>query len=1088
MASHRLLDSPPQTQARSSETFRPPPLDSSLSIPELYDWHLQHTPNHRLFLYAREDGNIRTILWPEAVQAIHTGAKIIRARMGWELGNDEAGIVAIISLSDTIPYFITMMSIIRANYVVFPISPRNSAAAVAHLLDKVGVDHVLVGREQVMQDLVNDALDVLRDQYPSAPTPNLSPMFIFEDLFLPTEDGHAMSETLPFKYKGPNSPLIILHSSGSTGFPKPVPWTNHTLSQLALAPWFGECDLTGQVLSAHTIPMYHGMGMLQLLWTASCGYVVSAFEPKSPPITPTPDSLFVAAKATDSDIVFCVPTFVEAWSRNPEYVQWLSTRKGVMFGGGPLNKEVGDLLTSQGVTVFVLYGATEFGIVSTIIPAETGYDWEYIKFPKMITAKMVPYSVESNTFEFVVVSNHFSTPPVINTKIDGVDAYATSDIFVPHPTKDGYWKIFGRVDDQIMHSTGEKTNPGPLEAMLNQDPSVFASVVFGRGRFYAGVLVDPKPHLRFDPSDETRLAKFRNKIWPTIERMNAFAPQRSRLFKEMIVVSKPSRPFTYTAKGTPRRQAIIAEYEREIDALYEAVEESTQSNIAPPPRWDRDASTEYVRKVVTTVMGRTASDHDDIFQQGCDSLQATWIRNSVLRALRDSTQINTREIIHNFVVEYPSIEGLASYVLAILKGAGAGSDATLAQKVSAMRAMAQRYGRDFPPRGPSDVSLGPAGAVVLVTGTTGALGCYLLAQLVLDPKVAHIYALNRKSVSGKVLRRRQEEALADRGVDLAILDSEKITLVEGDPSLDQFGLPDDIYYNIRGSVTHIIHNAWPVNFNLALATFDANVRGLRRLIDFALTSASEPLRLVYTSSVGVFQNASDNKLMPEAPIEPEVAVGSGYTESKWVCEEILVETAKRTALKPLIVRVGQLSGGLTGAWNTNEWVPALIQSAEVLQCLPTDDKDVSWIPLHIAASAFVDLALALEVPSNHIVHIIHPRPVPWLTLASFLSSELSVALVPYHEWLGKLEAQHSEDTRLQTTLLQNLRALRLLPFFKNIAQNAWRGEAMGFPKLDVAQAQAYSTTLADPSLSQLGRGDVVAWIGYWRRNGLLSQM
>lgn len=53
-------------------------------------------------------------------------------------------------------------------------------------------------------------------------------------------------------------------------------------------------------------------------------------------------------------------------------------------------------------------------------------------------------------------------PVVFNTQVDGKDAYATSDLLLPHPTKPGLWKIYGRKDDQIMLSTGEKTNPGPL--------------------------------------------------------------------------------------------------------------------------------------------------------------------------------------------------------------------------------------------------------------------------------------------------------------------------------------------------------------------------------------------------------------------------------------------------------------------------------------------------------------------------------------------------------------------------------------------------------------------------------------------------
>ena len=46
-------------------------------------------------------------------------------------------------------------------------------------------------------------------------------------------------------------------------------------------------------------------------------------------------------------------------------------------------------------------------------------------------------------------------PSVVNTKVEGVDAYATSDLVVPHPTKLGYYRIHGRADDQIIHSTGK---------------------------------------------------------------------------------------------------------------------------------------------------------------------------------------------------------------------------------------------------------------------------------------------------------------------------------------------------------------------------------------------------------------------------------------------------------------------------------------------------------------------------------------------------------------------------------------------------------------------------------------------------------
>ncbi|KAJ3925590.1 MAG: hypothetical protein NXY57DRAFT_967569 [Lentinula lateritia] len=427
------------------------------------------------------------------------------------------------------------------------------------------------------------------------------------------------------------------------------------------------------------MPMYHGMGILQLCWTASTGIVVATFKPQSPVVLPTPENLFKAATATRSDILFCVPAFIEAWSRVPQYVDWLATGTGPwtfeteythnnkLFGGGPLNKKAGDLLSSKGVSIFVLYGLTETGIVSSLIPASPISDWEYFPLSCVVPAHMMPHG--ENRFELIMVSNEFSKPSAINTKIDGIDAYATSDLLLPHPTMSGYWHVFGRVDDQIIHNTGEKTKPAPLENTLNQDPHVAAAAaMFGHGHFQAGVLVEPKPPYKFEPSDETKLSEFRNKLWPTIEQMNNFAPQHSRVFKEMILVASPSKPFMYTAKNTARRQAILNQYEEEIEAVYKAVEETTQSDIPAPVEWNPLSTKSFVRNIVTQVLSHTVKDGDDIFQYGCDSLQATWIRNTIHRAIRESAEIDIRQLTSNFVYDHPTINQLAQHVLSVALG------------------------------------------------------------------------------------------------------------------------------------------------------------------------------------------------------------------------------------------------------------------------------------------------------------------------------------------------------------------------------------------------------------------------------------
>lgn len=86
----------------------------------------------------------------------------------------------------------------------------------------------------------------------------------------------------------------------------------------------------------------------------------------------------------------------------------------------------------------------------------------------------------------------------------------------------------------------------------------------------------------------------------------------------MIIVTDPAKPFTYTAKNTLRRQAIVAEYDPEIEALYAAVDETTQADLSPPTSWDLPSTTDFVRAVVTRVLKQPVKDNDDIFQQSCD--------------------------------------------------------------------------------------------------------------------------------------------------------------------------------------------------------------------------------------------------------------------------------------------------------------------------------------------------------------------------------------------------------------------------------------------------------------------------------------
>lgn len=67
--------------------------------------------------------------------------------------------------------------------------------------------------------------------------------------------------------------------------------------------------------------------------------------------------------------------------------------------------------------------------------------------------------------------------------------------------------------------------------------------MFGRGRFQNGILVQLKPQFAFDPQDDASVIKYRSLIWPSIQKMNDFAPSHSRLFKEVIYLKDGSATY-----------------------------------------------------------------------------------------------------------------------------------------------------------------------------------------------------------------------------------------------------------------------------------------------------------------------------------------------------------------------------------------------------------------------------------------------------------------------------------------------------------------------------------------------------------------
>jgi len=360
-------------------------------------------------------------------------------------------------------------------------------------------------------------------------------------------------------------------------------------------------------------------------------------------------------------------------------------------------------------------------------------------------------------------------------------------------------------------------------------------------------------------------------------------------------------------------------------------------------------------------------------------------------------------------------------------------------------------------------------------------------MLLADDRVKKVYALNRPSSSASILERHKDK-FVDRGLDIALLESERLTFIEGDASQEYLGVGKRLYEELQGSVTTIIHNAWKLDFNLSLSSFESHVGGTRNLVDFALSgSYSSNVRFLFTSTIAAAQSwGPTDGLVPEEPISNAgYAVGGGYGEGKYVAEQILA----KSGLHATSFRIGQVSGGTTnGAWSTAEWLPILVKSSIALGALPDADGVVSWLPADAVAGAILDVGL-LEEENPPALNLVHPRPVQWRfimeTLANTLGNNSHISLIPFSEWFELLERHAARGTN-DSDVFTKMPAIKLLDFFKglSLAKAEPDAEVGGLAMFATDKLQRISTTIRE--LGPIGPQDIQNWGEYWKGLGFLA--
>ncbi|KAJ3773057.1 putative aminoadipate reductase [Lentinula raphanica] len=1065
--------------------------ESQLNISDLLDFNLKNNPDFPLYVYPSADSSgIVEIKMLEFIRAAHRVGAIVRK-------NSQPGeVIAIVANVDSLLYIALVIGIVKAGLVPFPISPRNSSPALAHLIQATSAHRVLTTHNTLrsVADGLKAELDSINPTYELhvEEAPTLQDAFPFlgrevaDDPFIPISQQSSPQDS----DKG-----IYLHSSGSTGFPKPILFTHRIIKDDASILYIRRMreHFHHSISGTFGLPTFHMIGLCMQILMPLYGLITTGLytpivtHPDAVPILATAETVLEAAEIVKPSALITLPTFLSSWMHSEHAIEVLRTMRSVTYGGGPIASSVGEALIAQGVPINIGYGGTEFGVVS-----ELRFDqlesWEYIEFNASVKIRWVPQG--DGTFEAQFLTHKAHQPAVEN--LPDVLGYASSDLFKPHPTIPNLWKIIGRLDDVIIHSNGEKTVPAPIENTISADPLVAGAVVFGRERDQPGIIVEPSLGHSVDVTDEAEISKFRNAIWPVVEEANRVSPAFSKIYKEMILLVKPGKPLPRVGKGTVAKKAAMALYEAEINEIYDAVEmNSGGDSIQPPASWNAaDLETWIVDEVSDILFSDPPSVTADLFESGMDSLSSTILRLRLVSALRKSGLTALASTINqNIVYSYPTISQLSEAIVSMIFN----PDDQTKKKTheDLIEEMISKYsgGLDEPLPQPT-YPIDQEKQVVLLTGSTGNIGAQLLANLLSNDSVAWVYALNRPSARASMYDRHRAR-FEDKALDVSLLSSPKLVFLAGETSHDDLDLPEDVLKELHQNLTLIIHNAWRLDFNLSLASFEPHVKGSRILVDLARSSRhSSSIRFLFTSSIASAQ-AWDARLLGPYPeevvMDPKYAVGGGYGESKYVTERILA----KSGLKATSFRIGQVTGGApNGAWATSDWVPIIVKSSLTIGVLPAAYGVVSWIPMDAVCNALLDVGFN---PSSTpiAVNVVHPKPVPWTLVMQNIRAALieekhlpkdALPLVPYQDWVQTVE-RHAENTA--ETDASNIPAVKLLEFFKQQAavddalrsNNQSMMESAGLTQLMVRNVESLSENMR--KLGPLDPELIRKWVQYW---------
>ena len=459
------------------------------------------------------------------------------------------------------------------------------------------------------------------------------------------------------------------------------------------------------------------------------------------------------------------PYLLEEMLAVPAFFDTLVGLDFVQFGSGPLSTAAGNQLLTRQKDCPHYIGSSECGLYLLLELDDPIADWQYFRFHPWSGIDMRPLDDRNDMPRelFIVRTVEGRQVPGMQPVFElfpHLEEWPTKDLYERHPTQPDHWRCIGRNDDVLVLSNGEKLNPVDTESrVVNSHSNISGALVIGQGQFAPGLLIEVRG---LDVSDASQRSSLVEQIWPSIQATNKEAAGHAQLSKTLILFTSPSKPFLRTPKLSVRRKPTIDAYAREIDQMYDDYmqdtghEELQTNGTIELDLHSEDGIQHFVRDSIARVTGweDLPQEDEDLFMLGMDSLQAVRIARAIKAGM--SRHGSTCEFTPRQVYHSPTMLTLSKEIGSLLQSASVtNSDNERLNREVWMEKLIKEYSNfeagpsssKETPNNEEDERNNQTGSRVILTGTTGSLGSYILLSLLKNSGVQHIYFLNRSKTA-----------------------------------------------------------------------------------------------------------------------------------------------------------------------------------------------------------------------------------------------------------------------------------------------------------------------------------------------------